>query len=44
MFLIGAGIAMLGLNAVASNVIVGYYASALAALMMVAVALPSRRG
>jgi hypothetical protein len=43
MFLLGAGVALLGLNAVASNVVVGYYASAMAALMMVAVAIPSRR-
>jgi hypothetical protein len=42
MFLAGAGVALLTMNALVSNVVVGYYASALAALMMVAVALPTR--
>lgn len=43
LFLMGAGVALLALNALLSNVIVGYYASAMAGLLMVAVAIPGRR-
>ena len=40
--LMGAGVALLLLNAIAANQIVGYYASAFAALMMIAVLIPSK--
>ena len=40
--LMGVGVAILGLNAIASNQIVGYYASAFALLMMIAAVIPSK--
>ncbi|MEQ1755255.1 MAG: hypothetical protein ABL973_14105 [Micropepsaceae bacterium] len=40
--LMGAGVFLLVLNAIAANQIVGYYASAFAALMMTAVLIPSK--